>query len=107
MVGIPGGILSRTTAQRGLTPPCIDGHYKSEMQFEAENSAYVFDDGHITLNASAKYKTKGRRWGFSIGVDNLTNELYIIGGDANTAIGYKNGMYARPRNMWVSVKYMW
>ena len=91
----------------GLLTPRIDGHYKSEVQFEAENSAYVFDDGHVALNASANYKTKGRRWGFTIGINNLTNELYIIGGDANTAIGYENGMYARPRNAWVSVEYMW
>ncbi len=82
----------------------IDGHYKSEMHFEAENSDFVFDDGHTALNASIRYNTK-KHWGITAGVDNLTDELYVIGGDANTAIGYENGIYARPRNYYVTLSY--
>jgi iron complex outermembrane recepter protein len=83
--------------------PRIDGHYKSEVDFEAENSDYVVDDGHVAINGSLKYMSKNK-WSLTLGVDNLTDELYIIGGDANTAIGYENGIYARPRNYYATFK---
>jgi len=85
--------------------PRIDGHYKSEMDFEFQNSDYSVDDGHTALNASLKYQTPKKDWSITLGVDNLTDELYLIGGDANTAIGYENGIYARPRNYFATVGY--
>lgn len=84
--------------------PRIDGHYKSEMHFEAQNSDYVKDDGHVALNALARIDY-GKKWALTLGVDNLTDELYIIGGDANNVIGYENGIYARPRNFYATLGY--
>lgn len=102
------GISYRLLLANGAAlTPHFTGHYKSEMHFEAENSAYVFDDGHVALNASLNYRPKNRRWNFSAGLNNLTNTLYLIGGDANTTIGYENGIYARPRNGWLAVAYQW
>ncbi|MEW7290493.1 TonB-dependent receptor domain-containing protein [Aquimarina sp. 2304DJ70-9] len=88
----------------GSFTPRIDGHYKSRVDFEAQNSDFVFDDGHTALNASLKFNAK-KHWEFIIGVENLTDELYLIGGDANTAIGYENGIYARPRNYYATLSY--
>ncbi|WP_108809342.1 TonB-dependent receptor [Aquimarina spinulae] len=88
----------------GSFTPRIDGHYKSRVDFEAQNSDYVFDDGHTALNASLKFNAK-KHWELIIGVENLTDELYLVGGDANTAIGYENGIYARPRNYYATLSY--
>ncbi len=88
----------------GNLTPRVDGHYKSRVDFEAQNSDFVFDDGHTALNASLKFNAK-KHWEFIIGVENLTDELYLIGGDANTAIGYENGIYARPRNYNATLSY--
>ncbi len=88
----------------GSFTPRIDGHYKSRVDFEAENSDFVFDDGHTAINASIKFNAK-KHWEFIIGAENITDELYLIGGDSNTAIGYENGIYARPRNYYATLSY--
>jgi len=87
--------------------PRLDGVYRSRTDFEAQNSDYVFDDGHVAVNASIRYEEPDERWSIIAGVENLTNELYITGGDANTAIGYENGIYARPRSWYIALEYTW
>jgi len=99
-----GASYKATIGNAGSITPRIDGHYKSEMHFEAENSDFVFDDGHVALNASVRYEAP-KNWSLILGVDNFTDALYVTGGDANTAIGYENGIYARPRNFYVTLGY--
>jgi iron complex outermembrane recepter protein len=94
-----------TLADGASLTPRVDGSYKSKQHFEANNSDYVFDDGHTAWNASLRYSSPEELWSVSAGVENLTDELYLVGGDANSAIGYENGIYARPRNYYVNVEY--
>jgi len=91
--------------KKGTITPRIDGNYKSEQQFEANNSDYVFDDGHAVWNTSVRYDSMDEAWSLSAGIENLTDELYIVGGDSNSAIGYENGIYARPRNYFVAADF--
>jgi len=91
----------------GSITPRLDGVYRSETDFEAQNSIYVVDDGYIALNASVRYDTPNADWSVIAGVDNLTDKLYIAGGDANTAIGYENVIFARPRSWYISFEYQW
>lgn len=88
----------------GYITPSFGGNYKSETHFEAVNSKYVFQKGYTALNASLKYNAL-ENWQIIFGVENLTNELYLIGGDTNGAIGYENGIYARPRNYFGTITY--
>lgn len=83
----------------------LDGVYKSDQEFEAANTVHTRDDGFTALNAALKYTSSSDAWSLSLGVQNLTDELYIIGGDANSAIGYENVIYARPRNYYLAVDY--
>lgn len=83
----------------------LDGVYKSDQEFEAANTEFTRDDGFTSLNAALKYTPTSEAWSVSLGVQNLTDELYIIGGDANSAIGYENVIYARPRNYYLAVDY--
>ena len=39
-----------------------------------------------------------------LGVENLTDERYLVAADTNVAIGYEVGVYARPRNWSLSVE---
>jgi len=85
--------------------PRLDGNYKSRQHFEANNSDYVFDDGHTAWNASVRYSAPEGNWSVSGGIENLTDELYLVGGDSNSAIGYENGIYSRPRNAYINAEY--
>lgn len=92
------------TNDLGTLTPNISGHYKSEVEFEAVNTPYTRDNGHTALNASLKYEAL-KNWKVIVGAENLTNELYVIGGDANNVIGYENIIYARPINYYTTVSY--
>jgi len=83
----------------------INGHYTSSIHFEAQNSEYVMDPGHYALNAAIRYQSN-HKWSATFGAENLTNQHYLISGDANTVIGYENGIYARPRNFFVNWSYL-
>lgn len=83
----------------------LDGVHKSEQEFEAANTAHTRDDGFTALNGSLKYASANEKWNLTLGAQNLTDELYIVGGDANSAIGYENVIYARPRNYYLALDY--
>ncbi len=85
----------------------LDGSYKSAYQLEAANSDFAFEDGYVAWNFGLLYKNIAANWDLSFGVNNLTNETYIIGGDANSTIGYENAIYARPRNWFLALEYNW
>ena len=96
--------FSKTLKNRKKISYNLGGHAKSLMHFEAQNSAYVFEDGYLALYSALDYQFNGK-WKMTLGVKNLTNTLYLIGGDANTVIGYENGIYARPRNFFIGLDY--
>jgi len=83
----------------------LDGVHKSEQEFEAANTEFTRDDGFTSVNAALKYTPVSEKWSAALGVQNLSDELYIVGGDANSAIGYENVIFARPRNFYLAVDY--
>jgi len=85
----------------------FDGTHKSAYQLEAANSDFAFENGYVAWNAGLLYRNLKAGWGLSFGVDNLSGELYIIGGDANSTIGYENVIYARPRNWYLTLDLKW
>ncbi len=84
----------------------IDGVYKDEQEFEAANTIYTRDEGYVAWNAALKYMDASEEWSLTLGVDNLTDKLYKVGGDANGAIGYENVIYARPRSTYLALDYL-
>ncbi len=99
------GISYRIDLSNGASlTPRIDGTYKSEMEFEANNTQYTRENGYTAWNATLRYAAPGEKWNVTVGVENLTDELYKVGGDANSVIGYENVIYARPRNWYIAAE---
>lgn len=88
----------------GSLTPRLDATYKSETQFEAVNTPFARDNGFVALNLNIPYVSSSGAWRFNVGVENLTDERYLIAADTNTAIGYEVGVFARPRNWSLSVE---
>lgn len=83
----------------------LDAVYKSSQEFEAANSDYVRAEGYAAYNAALVYTSPNDDYKITLGVENLTDKIYKLGGDANNAIGYENVIYSRPRNYYLSVDY--
>ena len=88
----------------GSVAPRLDATYKSETQFEAVNTPFSRDDGFVALNVNVPYVSPSGDWRIELGVENLTDERYLVAADTNVAIGYEVGVYARPRNWSLSVE---
>ena len=82
----------------GILSPQLDWTYRSEIQFEPDNDAFVAEDGYHALNFRLSFSEPEEKWRVSLTVENLTNEKYLLAGDSNDVIGYALVMYARPRN---------
>ncbi len=89
---------------RGSITPRLDATYKSETHFEAVNTPFAVDDGYVALNVSIPYVSPGEDWRVELGIENVTDERYLVAADTNIAIGYEVGVYARPRNWSLAVE---
>lgn len=90
---------------RGSISPRIDWHGKEDIHFEPDNNQLVFEDGYNHLDASVAYENADQIWRVRLGVNNLTDEEYLIAGDSNDTIGYALAVFARPRTYFASLEY--
>jgi iron complex outermembrane receptor protein len=83
--------------------PRIDLSYTGDQFFDAGNSPEIAQDDVTVLNAGLTLNY--RRWQVALNVYNLTDELYPVAGTSSqtTASGYAEIIYARPRNVTLSV----
>lgn len=82
-----------------------DWVYESETAFEPENTPLTTEDGFHRLDLSMVYDHPREAWRVIAGVNNVTDEEYLVAADFNGTIGYELGIFARPRNWFVSVAY--
>lgn len=81
--------------------------YTSELFNDVLNSEELKRDDLSLLGASLSVATTNDDWFVTIRGVNLTDEEYIIAGNAERYagnIGYTQGTYARPREWWVSIR---
>ncbi len=78
---------------------------KGETHFEPNNSIATFEDGYTTVNVNAAYTSPLSDWVLRVGIDNLSNEKYLVAGDANNSLAYDLGVFARPRNYYISTEF--
>jgi len=87
----------------GLTPR-LDVSYTDSQFFDATNTALVAQNDAVTLvTGSLVLDNIPGDWTVTLGVDNLTDELYPIQGNASLGtLGYAEIIYARPRSWFAS-----
>lgn len=80
----------------------------SSQFFDAANTVEVAqNDTAVVLNASIKLADPEVGWALTFGLQNATDELYPVAGNASlsTSTGYAENIYARPRNWFVELSY--
>jgi iron complex outermembrane receptor protein len=86
--------------------PRVDVAYQSETFFDANNTVEIAQNDPSTIvNASVSFGRSDEKWRFTAGVNNLTDEVYAIGGNSSltTGSGYAEIGYARPREYFVNL----
>ncbi|MBD3744896.1 MAG: TonB-dependent receptor [Sphingopyxis terrae] len=89
----------------GTLTPRVDWSYRSRVYNDAVNTPQLVQDGYHLLNASIGYTDAGERWSVNLGVKNITKEVYLGSGYADSFGGIFEGVYGRPREWYLSAGY--
>jgi iron complex outermembrane receptor protein len=95
-----------------LTPsfdliPQLNVSYTDAQYFDVANTPLVAQtEGVIVADAAMRLLSTMSGWELTLGVDNLTDELYPVQGNASLAtLGYAEMVYARPRSWYLGASY--
>lgn len=89
----------------GTLTPRVDWSYRSRVYNDAINTPELIQDGYHLVNASIGYTDTNARWSINLGVKNLTKEVYLGSGYADSFGGLIEGVYGRPREWYLSAGY--
>ncbi len=88
--------------------PRVDLNYQSTTFFDALNTEEVSQiGGRTVINASVIIVPDSEQWKFTVGVNNLTDNIYPIAGNSSlgTGSGYAEIAFARTREWFASFSY--
>lgn len=80
----------------------------SSQFYDAANTVEVAQNDTVAvLNTSIKLAAPEMGWALTFGVNNATDKLYPVAGNASlsTSTGYAENIFARPRNWFVELSY--
>ena len=82
-----------------------DYFYNDEVENDAQNSPFLYQDSYDMMNASLTYSDNSESWDLVVFGDNLTDERIITSGDSNFGLGFHEANYNRPREYGVILRY--
>lgn len=80
-----------------------DWTHTTSMRNDTEGTFLLMRPNTDTLNASATFQPDNQHWNITVGGTNLTDERYLVTGQAQIAGGVIYGTYNRPREWYVRV----
>lgn len=91
--------------ENGQLTPRVDWSYRSRVYNDAVNTPLLVQDGYHLVNAALNYTDASKRWSINLGVKNLTKQVYLGSGYADSFGGITEGVYGRPREWYLSAGY--
>lgn len=85
----------------------VNWSYTDQLWNDVLNTPELQRDELNLVGARLSYENLEHEWVLTLQAKNLTDEVYIIAGNAEIAaaqFGYIQGTYARPREYWVSIR---
>jgi iron complex outermembrane recepter protein len=82
----------------------VDYSYRAAVFNDTENTPLLRRPSTDNVNASLLYLSAGGKWDVGIGGTNLTDDRYLITGQAQIAGGQTYGTYNRPREYWATLR---
>jgi iron complex outermembrane receptor protein len=97
----------RSLDQAGEIALRLDYSYRSEVANDAANTPELIEDSLSLWNARAAWIPSNNQWELAVFGRNLTDESYLTSGVSTTAFGIIEGIYGRPREYGVTLKYLY
>ncbi|WP_165191461.1 TonB-dependent receptor [Caulobacter soli] len=88
---------------KGTLTPRIDYSYRSHVFFTSSNNAIASQKSYPLLNAAIAYETVDGVWRATLGGRNLTDERFLTSSGYSDSAGVWEGVYARPREWYLSL----
>jgi iron complex outermembrane receptor protein len=88
--------------------PRVEASYQVRTYFDATNTREIAQLEDVTaVNASVQLRATGAAWKLTLGVNNATDEVYLIAGNSSliTRSVYAEIAYARPREYFAQLQY--
>ncbi|WP_328517071.1 TonB-dependent receptor [Novosphingobium mangrovi (ex Huang et al. 2023)] len=85
--------------------PRVDWSYRSKVYNDAVNTPELVQPGYHMINAAVAYRDPSEAVTVTLGVKNLTKEVYLSSGYGDSFGGIIEGVYGRPREWYLSVGY--
>lgn len=89
----------------GSFRPRVDWSYRSRVYNDAVNTPLLVQDGYHLINASVAFDAEGSDWSLTLGVRNITKEVYLGSGYTDDFGGVTEGVYGRPREWYLRAGY--
>jgi iron complex outermembrane recepter protein len=85
--------------------PRVDGSYTARLVFITPGSVPLIEqDGFFVANATLTLADKSKGWQVTAGVQNLSDERYLVQGNASLGtLGYAERIFARPRHWFMQL----
>jgi iron complex outermembrane recepter protein len=80
-----------------------DYTHTSPLWNDTERAYFLKRAATDLLNGSVTYKEPGNQWDVTLGMTNITNERYLVTGQAQIAGGQFYGTYSRPREWYAKL----
>lgn len=81
----------------GYLTPRVDWSYRSTIANDAVNTPLLIQPGYHLLNASITFRDSNDRFGLRLGVENITEKVFLSSGYFDGFAGIVEGVYGRPR----------
>ncbi|NKJ02061.1 outer membrane receptor protein involved in Fe transport [Novosphingobium sp. SG707] len=102
-----GGFWRHTLANGSALSLAADYSYKSNVHPDAENSRYLQSGNVGMLDGSIGYTGRDERWSLTLGVRNLTDKRFVVGGfdqSSPGSVGFVSATYSPPRQWYLTLR---
>jgi iron complex outermembrane receptor protein len=83
----------------------VDWSWRDEQQMDTFNTPQIAQDDYHLVNANVAWWAPDNRYSVVLGVDNLTDEDYLISGIVGDAFQSYEGVFARGREYYLTLRY--
>lgn len=94
-------------AELGEVAMMVDYSYRDEVANDAANTPELIEDSLSLWNARISLLSSSENWEVAAFGRNLGDEEYLTSGVSTTAFGIVEGIYGRPREYGLTLKYMY
>ena len=100
-----GATIDLMNNDSGLLFARVDWSYTDEQYKDPVNTPLLKQDAYDLLNVALNWESTDGNWLATLGVNNATDEIYIVSGTANSGNGIVSAVPSRPREWFARVKY--